>query len=149
MKPAVQAQKRQEPIEIGNDSICEPPSGPLPDAAALGHWFAGDLREHKRSFGFAPPDSISVVLVPDSATRRRADKAVDSQFAKWARASRVPHAAMKSATPDTGLYVLVYRAQNIYAVVDAGQQFCGGDPPPLPIVFFFDTKWRYLGSRSK
>ena len=44
--------------------------------------------------------------------------------------------------------ITIDKAQNIYAVVDTGQYSCGGDSAILPIVWFFDAKWRYLGSRS-
>ena len=139
--------KRYEPVMIGsNDSICEPVSRPLPDAAVLGHWFAADLRGHRTTFGFRPPDSASVKLVPDLRTRRTADKAVLSQFEKWNRTSKSPHLSPKSIPVDSGL--AVYRARNIYAVVDSSEVSCGGDRAILPIVWFFDTKWRYLGSRS-
>ena len=147
---AIQARKWREPVMIGgNDSICEAPSGPLPSAAVLGHWFANDTREHKRTFGFIPPDSSSVVLLSDSAVSRRADNALDAQFVKWASASNSSTAkSSKSASTDTAVNVLVYKARHLYAVVDVGQKFCGGDEPPLPLVFFFDSRWRYLGSRS-
>jgi hypothetical protein len=132
-----------------NDSICERPGGPIPDAAVLGHWFANDVRGLRKTFRFIPPESATVVLVPDSATRRKADKALDAQFAKWGSTSPSSMARSSKATlADTKVDVLLYKARNIYAVVDQGQEFCGGDMRPLPIVFFFDTKWRYLGSRS-
>jgi hypothetical protein len=142
---------RPEPLVIGsNRGVCDSPGGPMPDAATLGHWYANDMRAHIKTFGLIPPDSSSVVLEPDAAINKRADKELDSQFAKWGSTSTSSKAKERKPTsPDAKVALLLYKARSIYALVDPGQQFCGGDIRALPIVFFFDTKWRYLGSRSK
>lgn len=60
-------------ILIGpNDSLCDPVTGPVPNAAIIGHWYANDIRSHRKTFGRTPPDSASVRLVRDSAQTLRA-----------------------------------------------------------------------------
>jgi hypothetical protein len=87
-----------------------------------------------------PPDSAGVKLVDDRALARRASDVVDSALFKMS-GKKVENARRDREK--------VYRAGALYAVVDLDQEFCGGDRTPLPIIFFIDTAWRYLGTRSK
>ena len=108
----------------------------MPNGAILGHWFAEDKRAHRTTFGFTPPDSSSVTPVLDSALSARVNPALDSA---------VP------GTPDPTApkgQSFVYRAGGMYALVDIHQEVCGGDVPVLPIVFFMDTSFHFLGTRS-
>src|SRR3954468_18517065 len=123
----------------GNDSICDVPNGSMPNAAALGHWFADDARSHRKAFGMRPPDSAGVKLVGDSTLARHVSDVIDSALFKMSgkKVENAPRDREK-----------VYRAGGLYAVVDLDQKFCGSDITPLPIIFFVDTAWRYLGTRS-
>lgn len=131
---------RQRVLVGPNDSICEAPSGSIPNAAEIGHWFAEDARSHRETFGMRPPDSAGVKLVGDSALARRASEAIDSTLFKMS-GKKVENAPRDRER--------IYRAAGLYAVVDLDQKFCGSDRIPLPIIFFVDTAWRYLGTRSK
>jgi hypothetical protein len=133
-------ESKQSAVLIGpNDSLCEPPNGPIPNAAALGHWFAEDARSHRKTLGMHPPDSAAVKLVGNSALTRRASDVIDSALFKMSgkKVENAPRDREK-----------VYRAGGLYAVVDLDQKFCGSDRVPLPIIFFVDTAWRFLGTRS-
>lgn len=129
-------------VVIGaNDSICASPAGPMPDGAVVGHWYANDARAHRKTFGRTPPDSSAVRLVTNSVLVSRVSRAIDSSLLAL-DGKRVPNSPASSNREN------VYYAGTLYALVDLDQQFCGGDRTPLPIVFFLDTAWRYLGTRS-
>jgi hypothetical protein len=123
----------------GNDSICDVPNGSMPNAAELGHWFADDARSRRKTFGMRPPDSASVKLVGDSTLARQVSDVIDSAL------FRMSGKKIENAPRDREK---VYRAGRLYAVVDLDQKFCGSDRTPLPIIFFVDTAWRFLGTRS-
>jgi hypothetical protein len=135
------AQKNSASPSVGSREFCSAPAGAIPNAAILGHWLANDARLHRNTFGFQAPDSASVALETDLDRSERAKQAVDLALAKLG-------ARPASARPDS--HVLVFRGNGIYAVVDPDQRFCGGgDVGSLPIVFFVDTAWHYLGARSQ
>jgi hypothetical protein len=139
---AKEADNRATRIMIGaNSGQCESYTGKYPDSTTIGHWFANDARARLKTFGSKAPDSSAVSLVLDSTLNGRASRAFDSTlFANWAAKERP--GAKKIAR------LRVYRADRMYAVLDANEQTCGGDRPGLPSVFFFDTSWRFLGYRS-
>ena len=121
------------------NEICDPPGGPMPDAAVLGRWFAQDARAHRTTFGMQPPDSSTVNVVGDSVIAQRVGDALDIALSnKSTKSVNSPRHREK-----------VYKAGGLYAVVDLDQEFCGADDIFLPIVYFVDSGWRYLGARSK
>jgi len=122
------------------EEACYPPTGPMPNAAIIGHWFATDRRAHSKTFGLNPPDSASVILLQDSATIESANRALDSTLDAMDGGKADPNAPKYQS--------FVYDAGSIYALVDIGQKVCGGDVPVLPVVFFLDSSFHLLGSRS-
>jgi hypothetical protein len=129
-------------VVIGaNDSICDSPAGPMPNGAVVGHWYANDARAHRKTFGKAPPDSSGVRSVTNSAVISRVSRAIDSSLLAL-------DGKQVGNSPTPASRENLYYAGGLYAMVDLDQQFCGGDDTPLPIVFFVDTSWRYIGTRS-
>ena len=124
----------------GSEDSCYPPTGPMPNAALIGHWFAQDRRAHRKAFGLTPPDSASIFLQQDSAIAERANRALDSALDAMGGGKPDPKAPKAQS--------FVYDAGSMYAVVDIGQQDCGGDVPIMPIAFFLDSSFHLLGSRS-
>ena len=148
----------RQAFSTSNDSQCEPVVGPLPDAGALGHWFANDRRAKHTAFGRTPPDSSVVSQITDSAPVMKANASLDSLFiamggknaARPWMSPRTEDARLLRSTslnPDPAP-INLYKAGSIYAVVPKDLKSCGGDVSSLPIVFFFDSAWRYLGERS-
>jgi hypothetical protein len=143
---------------LPNGVECERIAGPLPDAPVLGHRFANDRRANHMTFGRTPPESASVKQITDSAAVAKADAKLDSLFATFGTGGpRNPKEASTSPSDVETLRspslmtnpapVNLYEAQGIYAVVPKDAESCGGDVNVAPVVFFFDSTWRYLGSR--
>jgi len=105
---------------------------------ALAAMFEADTRAHRKTFGFSPPDSSEISLVTDVAVYSSAKRALDSTlFAMGGKRG--------DQTDKGSLYV--YRTGSLYVVVDVNEE-SGGDQNTMPSFFFFDSLWRYLGTRS-
>ena len=143
---------------IPNGDECERIVGPLPDGAVLGHHFADDRRAKRMTFGRTPPDSSSVKQITDSAAVANANARLDSLFATFGTASskdakQTPTASIGVVTVHSTSIgndparVKLYKGAGIYAVIPTDAESCGADVNVAPVVFFFDSSWRYLGNR--
>jgi hypothetical protein len=123
---------------------CEHPALP---AHSLGHirilndMFVADRDAHRTTFGYAPPDPSRIELVTDPQVCANADDALDSALA-------VSGGVQDKSYQDNGS-IYVYRTGELFAVTDANQQASTGDLNTAPIFFFFSSKWKYLGERSR
>ena len=155
-EPAISQDQKQQTIVL-DDGPCEPVVGPLPNAQVLGHWLANDRRAKRTRFGHTPTDSSAVTRIRDSSAVAKADASLDSMFNIWAHknvqkarkelttSGDSPALSQVSISPNPKP-VDLYKAGSIYAVVPQDQKSCG-HLRMLPMVFFFDSNWRYLGSR--
>jgi hypothetical protein len=101
--------------------------------------FGADAKAHRKTFGFQPPDSSHISLVTDTDLYAKANKALDSAL--------IAMGGTKSSQPTDRGSLYVYRAGDLYAIVDVNQRSEGHLTFP-PVFFFFDSQWHYLGSRS-
>jgi hypothetical protein len=154
-EPALPKDPRRQTISLG-DGPCEPALGPLPNAQVIGHWLANDRRAKQTTFGRTPPDSSAVMRITDSSAIAKADASLDSMLNVWAsqdveKARKELTRGDSQALRQASIYpnpapVNLYKAASIYAVVPHDQKSCG-HLRMLPMVFFFDSNWRYLGNR--
>jgi hypothetical protein len=155
--PPISKDPRQQTISLG-DGPCEPVVGPLPNAQVLGHWLANDRRANHTTFGHTPPDSSAVTRITDSSAIAKADASLDSMFSVWASQDgrnarkelttrRDSQALRQASISPNPAPVNLYKAGSIYAVVPQDLESCG-HLRIMPMVFFFDSNWRYLGNRS-
>ena len=155
-KPAIPRDQKQQTTILG-DGPCEPVVGPLPNAQVIGHWLANDRRAKRTTFGHTPPDSSAVTRITDSSALAKADASLDSMVNIWASGNGQKHRKElttrgdSQALRESSIYPNpapsnLYKAGSIYAVVPQDQESCG-HLRMMPMVFFFDSKWRYLGNR--
>ena len=153
----ISTDRPQLTISLG-DGPCEPIVGPLPNAQVLGHWLANDRRAKHKTFGNTPPDSSAVTRITDSSAIAKAAASLDSIFDVWASedlrkarkelTTRGDSQALRQASISPNpAPVNLYKAGSMYAVVPQDQESCG-HLHMMPMVFFFDSNWRYLGNRS-
>ncbi len=106
----------------------------------LAAMFATDINRHHTTFGFPPPDPSDIKFLSDQETCTKAYAAVDSLLTKWA-GPKIPSSAQKP-----NLYV--YRASDLYAVIDPDMRFESTSDLAHQFIFF-DSRWKYLGQRAQ
>jgi hypothetical protein len=140
-QPADKDNAASRPNSDSGGAVLQPagPSDTGRHARLLAQMFRADANAHRKTFGFTPPDSAAISLVTDAELYHKADRALDSTLIAMGGTKK------NDSSEKGSLYV--YRAGDVYAVVDVNQQF-GHATANLPIFFFFDSRWRYLGFRS-
>jgi hypothetical protein len=114
----------------------------------LRQMIAADRATRRSNFGLANADTSDVRIVVDYSRCRKAEDALDSVYSTFRHRESLPSRIrnefnLQQAPPKN---VFLYLVGSSYVVVDGNQKLTE-EATLAPTYYFFDSAWRYLGSR--